>query len=471
MVVGDVMLDCFVYGTLDRISPEAPIPILLRREEDRMLGGGGNVVANIVSLGARAVPLTVLGDDQAGAQVRAMMDALGVSTDGLITSTARQTSRKSRFIAQKQQVLRFDEEDRTPLGADDAQQLLDRLSDLLDTADIVILSDYGKGVLAAPIVVQIIAMCRKAGRPVLVDPKGPDYAAYAGATAVTPNRAELAQATNCATTTDADIEQASRQLVAAHNLQFVLATRSEEGMSAVSAQEAFHIATVAQEVFDVSGAGDTVIASFALAHAAGLDLEQAAAVANAAAGIAVAKRGTAQVSGEELIGRLAATYARPDTIGLDDAIRLRQSWKRQGLAVGFTNGCFDILHAGHVSLFRQARAACDRLIVGLNSDASVRRLKGDDRPVNRVTDRATVLAALEAVDAVVVFDEDTPLDLIAALRPDVLVKGADYTIEQVVGADIVLADKGRVVLAELTPDKSTTTTIDRMREPRNRTVE
>lgn len=459
LVVGDFMLDRFVYGTLDRISPEAPIPILLNQEQETMLGGGGNVVANIVSLGGTAIPVTVIGRDEAGAEVEKMISQFGSNSDGIVVSDTRRTSRKSRFIAQNQQVLRFDEEDHKTLGADERGKLFGQLHLGLDQADIVILSDYGKGVLGDAVAAEIIALCAARNMPVLVDPKGPDYSIYAGATAVTPNRAELSQASGCPTASDDDVEQAARGLVNRHGFDFVLATRSEAGMSVVGENDAHHIATLAQDVFDVSGAGDTVIASFALSLAAGLDRQRAAAVANAAAGAAVAKRGTAQVTRDELAERLAGERAMPDSIDLETAERQSRNWKNQGLTVGFTNGCFDILHAGHVSLFRQVRRHCDRLIVGLNTDNSVTRLKGPGRPVNSQGDRAAVLSALTAVDAVVIFDEDTPLELISALLPDVLVKGADYTIDEVVGADIVQANGGTVVLAELTPGKSTSGTI------------
>jgi len=463
LVVGDFMLDRFVYGDLERISPEAPIPILRGRNEQRMLGGGGNVVANIASLGGRALPLTVIGDDLSGSEIAAMMADLNVATDGLLVSDARCTSQKSRFIAQKQQVLRFDEEDRSALARDERDRLLDLLPTMLSEADIAILSDYGKGVLMDGVAADIIAACRERRLPVLVDPKGPDYAIYAGATAVTPNRSELSEASGHGVADEAAIEAAARHLVAAHGFDFLLATRSEDGLSVISADSAHHIATAAQEVFDVSGAGDTVIASFALALAAGLDTARAGSVANVAAGIAVAKRGTAQVTRSEMLSWLNGSADEHGPLQRDEALRLVAEWKDRGFRVGFTNGCFDILHAGHISLLREARHHCDRLVVGLNTDSSVRRLKGADRPVNNENDRAAVLAALKTVDAVVPFDEDTPAELIAALVPDVLVKGADYTIEQVVGADTVIANNGRVVLADLVPGKSTTQTIRSLR--------
>ncbi len=459
LVVGDFMVDSFVYGDLERISPEAPIPILRGQDQRQMLGGGGNVVANVVSLGANALPLTVIGDDNAGRDLKTMLAELGAAGDGVLTGEKRQTSQKTRFIAQRQQVLRFDQEDRAALELEDRGRLLEHLPALLDKADVVILSDYGKGVLGDGVAAEIIARCRAAGKRVLADPKGPDYSIYAGATAVTPNRSELSEASGMVLDSDADVEAAVRKLVAAHGFDYVVATRSEDGMSVVGPDFAHHVATPVLEVFDVSGAGDTVIASFALALAAGMDLQQAGSLANAAAGVVVSKLGTAQVSREELLVALNGAAEKHGHVAFDHAVHLVKSWKSRGLTVGFTNGCFDILHAGHISLLRQARDECDRLIVGLNSDASVRRLKGAERPVNNENDRAAVLAALKSVDAVVLFGEDTPADLIEALIPDVLVKGADYTVDQVVGADTVTAHGGRVVLAELVPGRSTTGTI------------
>ncbi|MBZ9697760.1 MULTISPECIES: D-glycero-beta-D-manno-heptose-7-phosphate kinase [unclassified Mesorhizobium] len=467
LVVGDIILDRFVNGVIERISPEAPIPVLHGRGESSAMGGAGNVVANIVSLGARAIPVSVIGTDPAGDSLVRMLGELGAETVGLSQQRGRMTSSKSRFSALNQQVLRFDEEEIKPLGEAERAELIRRFRNALQQADIVILSDYGKGILLDGVAAELIAICREAGKPVLVDPKGRDYARYSGATAVTPNRKELGEAVGHAVFADDEIVAAARELIAAHGFDFVVATRSEKGMSVVGPDEARHIATQAREVFDVSGAGDTVIATFALALAAGADPVAAASIANAAGGVVVGKRGTARLSVEELTGALFRSHgptAHKDAI-LDatSAARMVAGWKAEGLSVGFTNGCFDILHAGHVSLLHAARSQCDRLVLGLNSDASVRRLKGPGRPVNDQHDRACVLAALASVDAVIVFDEDTPLALIEALLPDILVKGADYTIDTVVGADVVQKAGGRVVLVDLVAGKSTTGTIGKLR--------
>lgn len=467
LVVGDLILDRFIKGDIERISPEAPIPVLLRRDESVALGGAANVIANIVALGGKAVPFSAVGDDQAGRDVIARLAALGVGTDGVIVEAGRRTSCKTRFSALNQQILRFDEEEIRALSAGAREALVDRFRASLAGADVVILSDYGKGVLLDGTAAELIALCRATDKPVLVDPKGRDFARYAGATAVTPNRKELGEAAGRGVFSDDEIASAARDLIAAHGFDYIVATRSEKGISVIEPAQASHISTVAREVFDVSGAGDTVIASFALALAAGGGPVLAATVANAAGGVVVGKRGTATVSVDELQHALFSTQgpARHVDAILDAgaARRIVEGWRSEGLRVGFTNGCFDILHAGHVGLLNAARAQCDRLVLGLNSDASVRRLKGEGRPVNNERDRAAVLAALASVDAVVVFSEDTPLELISALKPDVLIKGADYTIDQVVGADVVQKAGGRVVLVPLVPGRSTTGTIGKLR--------
>jgi D-beta-D-heptose 7-phosphate kinase/D-beta-D-heptose 1-phosphate adenosyltransferase len=467
LVAGDMILDRFINGVIERISPEAPIPVLHGRGERTALGGAGNVVANIVSLGGIAVPVSVVGDDHAGHMVTEKLGELGVDTEGVVAERGRMTSSKSRYSALNQQVLRYDEEEVRPLDGPERESFLARFSSALAGADIVVLSDYGKGVLLGETARELIEVCRSAGKPVLVDPKGRDYRRYRGATAVTPNRRELGEAVGRDVLSDEEVTTAARELISAFGLEFVLATRSEKGMSVVTSTDVHHISTRAREVFDVSGAGDTVMASFALSLGAGADRAQAAVIANAAAGVVVGKRGTARLTAEELAGALFAAHAgaRSSDAVLDAAAvaRLVAAWKSEGLTVGFTNGCFDILHAGHISLLNAARGQCDRLVLGLNSDASVRRLKGEGRPINSEHDRACVLAALAAVDAVVVFSEDTPLALIESLRPHILFKGTDYTVEQVVGAEEVRRAGGRVVLVDIVAGRSTTNTIGRVR--------
>jgi D-beta-D-heptose 7-phosphate kinase / D-beta-D-heptose 1-phosphate adenosyltransferase len=459
LVVGDAMLDRFVAGTVERISPEAPIPILRVERRAEMPGGAGNVVANLLALGARVAFVAVVGDDEAGRVLAGFPDEK--LDRALVIEAGRPTTIKTRFVAGTQQLLRIDEETTTAISRASEDAVLRAVENNLNQAGAVVLSDYGKGVLTPRVCQGIIKLARAADVPVLVDPKGADYTRYDGATAVTPNRRELEQASGHNARQDDEVETAARALIAKHHFAALIATRSEQGLSVIRADDAQHIPARAREIFDVSGAGDTVMATLAAAVATGASLVDAAALANAAGGVAVAKPGTATVSRDELVHALEL-HDETKLLARDGAAGRVETWRRRGLKVAFTNGCFDILHPGHVHLLRQARATADKLIVGLNSDASVKRLKGPARPVNDERARAQVLASLADVDAVVVFDEDTPLQLLEALHPDVLVKGADYTIEQVVGADLVRSYGGKIVLADLVPDQSTTQTIARM---------
>lgn len=466
LCIGDVMLDQFVYGDVERISPEAPIPVLRVRREMAMLGGAGNVVRNLVALGAAPHFVSLVGDDMAGREVSRLVGLHAEVDPLLIVEYGRQTTIKTRFSASSQQLLRADRETAAALSEQSLATLLSGALKLLPKVGAVVLSDYGKGVLSKTVIREMIDGARKVGRPVVVDPKGHDYTLYAGATLVTPNRKELQEATGLPVGDDEEIVAAARHLIADCGIGNVLVTRSQDGMTLVTSEGAVHhLPAEAREVFDVSGAGDTVVAAMAAAVASGSSLAEAAKLANVAAGIVVGKVGTAVVYASDLVASLhqSETNATESKVaGLAAAVDQVARWRHKGQKVGFTNGCFDLLHPGHVSLLTQARAQCDRLVVGLNSDQSVKRLKGETRPVQSEASRATVLASLASVDLVVVFDEETPYDLIAALHPDVLVKGADYTVAQVVGADLVQGWGGKVVLATLADGHSTTATIARM---------
>ena len=466
LCIGDVMLDRFVYGEVERISPEAPIPVLRVLRETAMLGGAGNVVRNLVALGARAHFLAAVGDDIAGREVTRLIGEQEGVEPVIVVEAERQTTIKTRFFAASQQLLRVDRETSEPLGDSARERIRMTVTKLLGDVGAVTLSDYDKGVLVPPLVRAVIDAAVAAKRPVLIDPKGADYSIYRGATLVTPNRKELHEATRMPVGNDEEIVAAARHLMAIAGIANVLVTRSQDGMTLVANHGlAHHLPAEAREVFDVSGAGDTVVAVMAATIAGGALALEAARLANIAAGIVVGKVGTAVVSTDELVAALHhsdISISEAKSVSRDGAVAQVERWRRKGLRIGFTNGCFDLLHPGHVSLLTQARAACDRLVVGLNSDASVRRLKGANRPVQGEAARATVLASLAGVDLVAIFEEDTPEKLIRALRPDVLVKGADYTIDKVVGADLVQGWGGRVVLAELAPGHSTTATIARM---------
>ena len=473
-VVGDVMLDRFVTGAVERVSPEAPIPVLKVGRSTAMLGGAGNVLRNLAALGAEPRLVAAVGDDAPGGEVQALAEQAAPGAAELIQLPGRATSVKVRYLAGGQQLLRTDWEDTGALPAEAADRLVAAAESALDGARALVLSDYGKGVLAPPTVARLIQAAGARGVPVIVDPKASDYAVYAGADLVTPNRAELARATGRAVPdggdadADAAVAEAARGLIRQSGIAGVLATRGGHGMTLLAHADADprHLPAAAREVYDVSGAGDTVVAALAAARAGGLDLADAARIANVAAGIVVGKVGTAVVRPDELLRALHTQrlqQAESKVAGRDTALEQAAAWQRAGLKVAFTNGCFDLLHPGHVSLLDQARASADRLVVGLNADASVRRLKGAGRPVQDAAARAAVLASLASVDLVVLFEEDTPLALLAALKPDVLVKGADYTRDTVVGADLVEGYGGRVVLADLAAGHSTTATLARLR--------
>ena len=470
LCLGDVMLDRFLHGDIERISPEAPVPVLRLRETREMLGGAGNVANNIASLGGRAVLVGLVGDDEPGARLRRILGGNGLIVPALVKTAQRPTVCKTRFIAGRQQVVRADEESTDGLHGDEEAALIAAVVAHLPAVQAVILSDYGKGVLSGAVVRHVIAAARARGVPVFVDPKTDDFTDYRGATCITPNAKEFASAARAKVRNEAEIETAGRRLIAEAELGAILVTRSEKGMVLVEPDATTSVSARAREVFDVSGAGDTVIATMALAVADGRSLVQAMHIANAAAGVVVSKLGTATADIAEVMHELSAQDTldpgvTPGLTSLEAAQALVARWHAQGFSVGFTNGCFDILHPGHVSLLAFSRAQCDRLIVALNTDASVARLKGPTRPVNSLAQRAQVMAAIRHVDAVVAFGEDTPFELISALVPDVLVKGSDYSVDNIVGADVVRAAGGRVVLAELVPGQSTTGIIAKMREP------
>lgn len=463
LCVGDVMLDHFVYGEVERVSPEAPIPVLAIERETRTLGGAGNVLQDLDALGAQACFVSVVGDDPAGIEVRKLVPPSAEAH--VLVERQRVTTVKTRYVAAHQQLLRADRETASPIRRHLRDDLLRLVEEALAEHPVVILSDYAKGLFAGDVATAIIAAARASGRTVVVDPKDRDWGRYAGATVLKPNRRELANATGLPVGSEAEIVAAARKAIERHGFDAILVSRSEDGALLVEAGGAVHdFATEAREVFDVSGAGDTMVATLAAALAAGASLADAARLANVAAGIVVGKVGTAVVHRTELNAALLAgdderqPKVLPRTLALDRI----ETWRRQGARIGFTNGCFDLLHPGHVSLLAQARAACDRLVVGLNSDASVRRLKGPGRPVQTEAARAQVLASLASVDLVVSFEEDTPIELIRAIRPDLLVKGADYRLEEVVGGDFVQGYGGKVLLAAIEPGHSTTATIRRL---------
>ena len=471
LCVGDLMLDEFVYGEVSRISPEAPTPVIAVKRTETMIGGAGNVARNLVALGTRCIFVGVVGSDEAGTALTQALSANPLIEFHLVVDAGRLTTRKVRFVSEHHSthLLRADWEMAQPIDAASEDALIGHVVKAMPRAGAVVLSDYAKGALTPRVIRAVIDKAHELGKPVVVDPKGRDYSIYKGATLITPNRQELADATRLPAQTEDEIAAAAADLGRALGTKAVLVTRSEAGMTLVGEGTAIHIPAYAVRVRDVSGAGDTVVAVLAVMLAMRADFESAMRAANAAAAVVVGKRGTATLSVAELRSRIlpAATLAPEEKIVFDWALLDEHlaSWRRQNLRIGFTNGCFDLLHPGHVKLLAGARAVCDRLVVGLNGDASVTRLKGAGRPVQPVQARAEVLAALEAVDLVVVFDEDTPERLIARVKPSVLVKGSDYTREQVVGRDVVEALGGEVILIEIVPGHSTSAMVERTRAP------
>jgi len=464
LVVGDLMLDRFVYGRIARISPEAPVPVLAVERETTVLGGAGNVARNIASLGGRATLIAGRGRDEAGAQVAMLLAQETGIDDALLVREDARTTEKLRYIAGRQQVMRADREAPWP-GGDGA---LAAARAVIADHDALVISDYAKGFLPPALVRDLIALARQHGKPVIVDPKNMDLTRYDGASVITPNRQEAGAATGLDTETDGAVAAAAQAILRAPQTLEAVAITSGAAptKSPAHAREVAHVTTHARAVFDVSGAGDTAVAALALALAAGAGLEDAARLANIAAGIAVTMVGTAAVTANDVREELQfRRLERADrkTVPAGEAGEIVERWRAAGQRIGFTNGCFDLIHPGHIALLSQARARCDRLVVGLNADVSVRRLKGKERPLQDETARAIVLASLAMVDLVTIFDEDTPEHLIRQIRPDVLVKGADYKREDIVGADFVKSYGGAVVLAELVPDRSTTDLVDRAR--------
>jgi len=463
LVVGDLMLDRYMTGRVERISPEAPVPILNPQTEEIRAGGAGNVALNLRGLGLEVAVAGYTGKDENRDRLLNVLRGRGVDTNAVVTLADRPTVTKTRITAGHQHVLRVDSEDLKDVGADDQARMFQAITALLPV-DAIILSDYAKGVLSADLCQRLIAAARDNGTPVLVDPKGLDFSKYAGATAITPNLLELSRAGHVSAEQDSDLMRVARGFVDSLGLEFLILTRGAGGITLVSRDQTIHSPARAREVFDVSGAGDTVIASITAGILGGLDYPDMLHMANLAAGYVVGRAGTVAIEQAALMWTLKSEdHSAPTTVyALDELLLLVQYWRSQNRQIVFTNGCFDIIHAGHVALLHRAAREGDRLIVGINTDRSVRGLKGEKRPLNSEEDRALVVSAMAAVDAAVLFDDPTPLELIKALRPDVIVKGADYSKDQVVGGAEVESWGGRVVLVPLVRDRSTSGLIDRI---------
>jgi len=458
LVVGDVMLDYYWSGTTTRVSPEAPVPIVKVSKKEGRAGGAGNVALNIASLAANVTLLGIVGDDKEAKELQGLLEKKQVKCD-FITSPDIPTACKLRVVAQHQQLIRLDFEE--PLIEFDYEQLREHYQTALANADVVIFSDYDKGVLAH--IPELLTLANAQGVNSFVDPKGTDFSRYQGATLITPNRSEF-QAVVGDCPDNEQIVSKGQALLEQYNIEALLVTLSEHGMALIKQSEAYFLPTHAREVFDVTGAGDTVIASMALGVASGLGLQHAMHLANMAAGIVVGKFGTSTVSTQELHRTLHGD--KEDIFGVvseDELKKVIEFAQNSGERVVMTNGCFDILHAGHVAYLEQAKLLGDRLVVAINSDESVRELKGDSRPINKVDDRMTIIAALGCVDWVIPFYEQTPERIYNKFLPNVLVKGGDYKPEDVVGGGAVIKAGGKVQILDFVDGKSTTNTIERIK--------
>ena len=460
LVIGDLMIDHYLWGSCDRISPEAPVQVVNVKKESSVLGGAGNVINNLVTLGSIVDVISVIGNDSVANELKSLLEKIDVPTSNLVVENNRKTSKKSRLIASQQQVLRYDMESIDDINENSHKQIIQTLEKNIDKYSSIILSDYGKGVLTTNLTKEIIKIANKNSIKVLVDPKGKDYSKYKGSYTLTPNKKEAMEATNIDIKDESSLIEALKSLKTQCELEVSLITLSEQGI-AIFDDELTIKPTVAREVYDVTGAGDTVIASIAFALGNNLDIKDAIYFANLAAGVVVGKIGSATTTLDEIYEYEYSLHKSNSTSHIktfDEIKTLASKLHSQGKKIVFTNGCFDILHVGHVKYLEVAKSYGDVLILGLNADSSVRKLKGPTRPINTQDDRAYILASLESVDYVVIFEEETPYELIKLIKPHVLVKGGDYEGKEVVGQDI--ADELKLV--QFVDGKSTTNTIKRI---------
>ena len=462
LVIGDLMIDHYLWGSCDRISPEAPVQVVNVKKESSVLGGAGNVINNLVTLGSVVDVISVIGNDSVANELKSLLEKIDVPTSNLVVENNRKTSKKSRLIASQQQVLRYDMESIDDINENSHKQIIQTLEKNIDKYSSIILSDYGKGVLTTNLTKEIIKIANKNNIKVLVDPKGKDYSKYKGSYTLTPNKKEAMEATNIDIKDESSLIEALKSLKTQCELEVSLITLSEQGI-AIFDDELTIKPTVAREVYDVTGAGDTVIASIAFALGNNLDIKDSIYFANLAAGVVVGKIGSATTTLDEIYEYEYSLHKSNSTSHIktfDEIKTLASKLYSQGKKIVFTNGCFDILHVGHVKYLEVAKSYGDVLILGLNADSSVRKLKGPTRPINTQDDRAYILASLESVDYVVIFEEETPYELIKLIKPHVLVKGGDYEGKEVVGQDI--ADELKLV--QFVDGKSTTNTIKRIQE-------
>ena len=467
LVIGDLMVDEYLWGNVDRISPEAPVQIVDIERDEYTLGGAGNVVKNLVSLKANVYVASVVDDKENGTLIINELNKLGVSISGIFKDSNRISSKKTRIIslANNQQILRVDSETKSPITKNGENNIINFVKANIDKFDAIIISDYLKGVLTRKILQNVVGIARKYNKPTIVDPKGENYEKYRKSTVITPNKKEAEVASKITIKDENDLRKVGKKLLDQIETEAVLITRGKEGMTLFeTAGEITSIPAKAKEVFDITGAGDTVVSSLGLGIASGLTYNESAEIANIAAGIVVGKVGTATVSTQEILEyyNRHSTFFGNKLKQIEELKSIVEQERAKGKTIVFTNGCFDLLHVGHIKYLQEGKHLGDILIVGLNSDDSVRRLKGDKRPVMAEDDRVRILSALDCIDYITIFDEDTPLKLIKVLKPDVLVKGKDYKKREVVGWKAVENYGGRVELINLAEGVSTSSIIDKI---------
>lgn len=464
LVVGDFMLDEYILGSVNRISPEAPVPVLEVKERQIKLGGAGNVINNITSFGAKATVLTRIGNDGNGSYLKQELEKMGVETKHIFVDEGLSTITKTRVVAKNQQFLRYDEETVRDISEVYIDYIKNHMEEIFQNINVVLISDYGKGVVTKPLAQMLIGYAREHQIPIVVDPKGRDYSKYSGATICTPNMNELEQVSGYKIDTEEKVLEAGLKLCEDIQLDVLLVTRSEKGISSIFRGSGFKndYPAVAKEVVDVTGAGDTVISVVSLAIASGYSIEEACRLANKAASIVISKFGCATTTVKEL--RKLSDYDNKKIVDNETLAEITEHLRSEGKKIVFTNGCFDILHAGHISSFEQAKAYGDVLVVGLNSDASIKRIKGDKRPIVEEKYRAKLLASLNIVDYVTVFEEDTPEHLIQKILPNVLVKGKDWMGKAVAGQDFLEETGGEVQFIDLEQGLSTTNIIKKIQK-------
>jgi len=460
LVIGDLMIDKYLWGECTRVSPEAPVQIINVKEETKALGGAGNVANNLATLGANVEVLSIIGGCKISDELRKLFKNINLSTDYLFEQKDRVTSKKTRIVSAQQQVIRYDIESDEDINKTSERRLINSYKSIIDDFDLVIISDYGKGVITNYVAQEVIKIANSCKIKVIVDPKGSDYSKYTSAYLLTPNKKEACEATGINISDEKSLKDALIYLKETYQLNKSLITLSENGIAIYDTQYRSH-PTVAKEVFDVTGAGDTVISMIGYALASNQDIDSAVILANLAAGVVVSKIGSATASFEEIIryeSSLNYSDCEKCVLSLETFVKILDGLKKSNKKIVFTNGCFDILHMGHVKYLEKARKLGDILVVGINSDDSVTRLKGNNRPINSLNDRSCILASLKSVDYVIPFFEDTPIELITAIIPDILVKGGDYKDKNVIGKDIAT----ELVLIDFVEGRSTSNTISKI---------